>query len=211
MIVLAVDTCLGACTAAVGRDGRVLAAISEPMVRGHQERLAPMVAEVMAASGLQFRDLERLAATTGPGSFTGLRIGLSFARSMALALGVPFTGFSSLEALSFGRPGLVIAIADARRGQAYWQGFLDGEAQIPPTVSPLSEAIAFAAGRPLTLIGPGAELMADYPALIATEALPGPTPEALIALASRPDLGSPAPLYLRAADAKLPGGRTPGE
>lgn len=211
MIVLAVDTCLSACTAAVGRDGRVVAQISEPMVRGHQERLAPMVAEVMDQAGIAFADLERLAATTGPGSFTGLRIGLSFARSMALALGVPFTGFSSLEALAVGRPGLVIAIADARRGQAYWQGFENGRPQTPPTVSLIAEAAAFAAGRPLTLAGPGADLMADYPALIAAEAAQGPSPEALVALASRPALGSPAPIYLRAADAKLPGGRSLGE
>lgn len=211
MIVLAVDTCLGACTAVVGQEGRVVAQISEPMVRGHQERLAPMVAEVMAEAGLSFSALDRLGATTGPGSFTGLRIGLSFARSMALALGVPFTGFSSLEALAFGRPGLVLAIADARRGQAYWQGFEDGAPATPPTVSLLAEAAAFAGGRPLTVVGPGADLMADYPSLLAVDPAQGPSSEALIALASRPDLGSPAPIYLRAADAKLPGGRGLGE
>ncbi|MEI7931924.1 MAG: tRNA (adenosine(37)-N6)-threonylcarbamoyltransferase complex dimerization subunit type 1 TsaB, partial [Alphaproteobacteria bacterium] len=193
MIVLAVDTCLSACTAAVGEDGRMVAHISEPMVRGHQERLALMVAEAMAASGRKFSDLDRIGATVGPGSFTGLRIGLSFAKAMALALDIPFSGFSSLEALSFGHPGRVIAIADARRGQAYWQGFQDGEAKTPPTVSPLAEAAAFAAGRPLALVGPGADLMADYPALLSSDALPGPSPEALIALASRPALGSPAP------------------
>jgi tRNA threonylcarbamoyladenosine biosynthesis protein TsaB len=206
MIVLAVDTCLSACTAAVGRDGRVIAAISEPMVRGHQERLAPMVAEVMAKAGLSFGELDRIGVTVGPGSFTGLRIGLSFAKAMALALDIPCAGFGSLEALAFGRPGLVIAIADARRGQAYWQGFENGAPATPPSVSLLAEATAFAAGRPLTLVGPGAGLMADYPAIAALDPLEGPKPEALIALACRSETGPAAPLYLRAADAKLPGG-----
>ena len=77
MLTLAVDTCLDACTAVVGEDGRVLAAISEPMSRGHQERLAPMVAELMKTAGLTFDRLERIGATVGPGSFTGLRIGLA--------------------------------------------------------------------------------------------------------------------------------------
>ena len=78
-------------------------------------------------------------------------------------------------------------------------------------MSPLAEATTFAAGRPLTIVGPGADLMADYPSLLVVDPAQGPSPEALIALASRPDLGSPAPIYLRAADAKLPGGRGLGE
>ena len=79
MIILGLDTALAACSVAVTRDGEVLAAMSEPMLRGHQERLAPMVQEVMAAAGLPFAALDRVGVTVGPGSFTGLRVGLAFA------------------------------------------------------------------------------------------------------------------------------------
>ena len=210
MLTLAVDTCLDACTAVVGEDGRVLAAISEPMSRGHQERLAPMVAELMKTAGLTFDRLERIGATVGPGSFTGLRIGLSFAKAMALARGVPCAGFSSLEALAFGHVGAVIAIADARRGQAYWQAFYDGAPLAPPTASAIEDVAGLIAGRPGPWIaaGPGAGLLEGWTdATLLTAA--GPSAEALLALASRPGLGSTQPLYLRAADAKLPGGLTP--
>src|SRR5690606_35519108 len=69
---LVIDTALDACTAAVAQDGAVLAALSEPMARGHQERLAPLAQEAMAASGLSFEALDRIGVTVGPGSFTGL-------------------------------------------------------------------------------------------------------------------------------------------
>ncbi|MDP3173606.1 MAG: tRNA (adenosine(37)-N6)-threonylcarbamoyltransferase complex dimerization subunit type 1 TsaB, partial [Phenylobacterium sp.] len=87
-MVLGLDTCLDACSVAVRDGARILAASSEAMARGHQERLAPLAAEVMAAAGLRFDQLGRVGVTVGPGSFTGLRVGLAFAKGLAAALDI---------------------------------------------------------------------------------------------------------------------------
>jgi tRNA threonylcarbamoyladenosine biosynthesis protein TsaB len=78
----------------------VRAARSEPMTRGHQERIAVLAREVMAEAGMKFVDLTRIAVTVGPGSFTGLRVGLSFAKGLATALSIPCVGVNTLEALA---------------------------------------------------------------------------------------------------------------
>ena len=78
---------------------------------------------VMARAGLAFADLDRIAATVGPGSFTGLRVGVAFAKGLALALGKPTVGIGTLEALAAQAPGLVFPAIDARRGQLYLQAF----------------------------------------------------------------------------------------
>eukprot|EP01041_Mallomonas_annulata_P027117 gene27117-48637_t len=83
MMVLGLDTCLNACSVAVLDGETVLAYASETMARGHQERLAPMAMAVMADAGLTFDRLERIGATVGPGSFTGLRVGVAFAKGLA--------------------------------------------------------------------------------------------------------------------------------
>ena len=100
MLTLALDTCLAACSAALDRDGQTVGWISEPMARGHQERLAPMVRDLMADCGVAFGDLDRIGVTVGPGSFTGLRVGLAFAKGLALALNRPCVGVGALEALA---------------------------------------------------------------------------------------------------------------
>lgn len=98
MITLAFDTCLTACTAAVLEDERVLVSRVEPMARGHQERLAPLVYEVMTEAELSFDRLDRIGVTIGPGSFTGLRVGLAFAKGLGAALDRPVIGIGVLEA-----------------------------------------------------------------------------------------------------------------
>ena len=98
MIVLGIDTALDACSVALVRDGETLAEISEPMTRGQAERLAPMVRDAVARAGVSYAVIDRVAVTTGPGSFTGVRVGLSFARALALAIGKPCIGVSTLEA-----------------------------------------------------------------------------------------------------------------
>src|SRR6516165_6421053 len=128
MIVLGLDTCLAACSVAVSEGARVLAYASETMARGHQERLAPMAERVMAEAGLDFQQLERIGVTVGPGSFTGLRVGLAFAKGLGLALGKPCVGVGTLEALAASEPGpgLTVAAIDAKRHQVYLQAFESG-------------------------------------------------------------------------------------
>src|ERR1700744_6532990 len=107
MIVLGLDTCLNVCSVAVLDGERVLASAREVMARGHQERLAPMARDVVAEAGIGFAALEGIAATVGPGSFTGLRVGVAFAKGLALALDKPTVGIGTLEALAKQAKGLV--------------------------------------------------------------------------------------------------------
>ncbi len=212
MIILGLDTALAACSVAVTRDGRVLAAASEPMLRGHQERLAPMAQAVMAEAGLAFAELDRIGVTVGPGSFTGLRVGLAFAKGLGLALGKPCVGVGTLEALAASEPGpgLTAAVIDAKRNQLYLQAFESGAALMAPDALPVETAAARLAelwrGGPLRLVGPGAALLAGIaPDAVVIERA-APDPAALCALVA--GRTTPArPLYLRAPDAKLPGGR----
>jgi len=213
MIVLGLDTCLNACSVAVLDGETVLAHASEVMARGHQEQLAPMARAVMDQAGIPFERLQRVGATVGPGSFTGLRVGVAFAKGLGSALGVPAVGVGSLEALAAEAGGLVAAVIDARRDQLYLQVFDDGHALMAPDVLPIGTAAArlaeLAMGRALTLVGSGAPLLA--------EAAPGAdilTPEgcdarAVARLAAVKAAAPLRPLYLRAPDAKLPGGRDP--
>src|SRR5271169_5212167 len=122
MKTLAVDTALGACSVAITSDGATLAHHWVPMPRGHAEALAPMVEQAMAESGLAFADLDRLAVTTGPGTFTGQRVGLAFMRGLRLALDRPLVGITTLAAMAAAveqKSRLVAVIHDARRGEAY--------------------------------------------------------------------------------------------
>src|SRR5438105_15944770 len=100
MLILAIDTALDACAAGVlDTDvGRLIARESQPMKRGHAEALMPLIARVINQSGVSFATLDRIAVTTGPGSFTGLRVGLSAARGIALAAGKPVVGLTTLTA-----------------------------------------------------------------------------------------------------------------
>jgi tRNA threonylcarbamoyladenosine biosynthesis protein TsaB len=209
MIVLALDTALAACSAAVLRDGVVLAQRAEPMDRGHQERLAPLVAEVVAEAKLPFAAIDRLAVTVGPGSFTGLRVGIAFAKGLSLALDRPCAGIGTLGALAAsGGPGFVAAAIDARRGQVYLQAFADGVPVMAPDVLPEAEAAARLAelypGGPATLLGPGAALLEGVlpGARLDLRAFPDPVALARLATAGPAPAGPPRPLYLRAPDAR---------
>ena len=214
MFVLALDTCLGACSAAITDEDRTLVSVCEPMVRGHQERLAPMVREITARSGIRLGQVDRIGVTVGPGSFTGLRVGLAFAQGLALALDRPCVGVGTLEALAASvsaaemamGSGAVAAIIDAGRGQIYWQAFLDGAPVTAAAATSLAEAaqgLAGAAVGPFTLVGPGAALLADAAAGRSIIALAAPRAEDIARLARHGALEPPRPIYLRAPDAKV--------
>jgi tRNA threonylcarbamoyladenosine biosynthesis protein TsaB len=215
-MLLAVDTALGACSVALLDGDKIRAHIFEPMDRGHAERLAPMVNEAMKAMNTEFAALTRLAVTTGPGTFTGQRVGLAFMRGLRLALRIPLIGVTTLEtiaAAAMAKTGQTraAAIHDARRAEAYLL-LRDGDTIIqPPVVLPFADAVArIKAFGPCVLAGTGAaqahQELGDGFALsqirqpdalwLARLAQMLPVPEIV-----------PGPLYLRAPDAKLPGGK----
>ncbi|MDR6626667.1 tRNA (adenosine(37)-N6)-threonylcarbamoyltransferase complex dimerization subunit type 1 TsaB [Caulobacter segnis] len=209
-MILSIDTCLGASSAAVVDGQRALAARSEPMTRGHQERIGIVAREAAAEAGVAFTHLDRIGVTVGPGSFTGLRVGLAFAKGLATALSIPCVGVTTLEALAFGVEGFVASVLDARMGQVYIQIFADGAALMAPDALGVGEAAARLAelysGGPATLIGSGAPLLADAlsGAKVLTPAAPDPVAVARLAAARPAPNHSPRPLYLRAPYATLP-------
>lgn len=219
MRLLVVDTALGLCTVVV-HDGSRLTARSEPMARGHQEALAPLAQAVMAEAGLAFSDLDGVGVTVGPGSFTGLRVGLAFAQGLGAALDRPVVGLSTLDALaaSVAPDGLpVAAVIDARRGQVYARLFDGaGEALDAAGATPLTELASrlARAGSPGRLVGTGAALAAEAAPGWTPFPLDGPSAEAMIRLTAAllaggvPDV--PRPQYLRAPDATPPT-RLPGQ
>ena len=213
MLVLAIDTALAACSAAVldAQRGELLAAESLARVRGHAEALLPLVARVMQGARTRFVDLSRIAVTVGPGSFTGLRVGISAARAIALATQLPAVGVTTLEAYAApyfgsGKGSFAVAI-DARHQHVYLQVFAaDGQPRIPPGIASLAQAIAAASGA-ARVIGSGAPLIAAvWPAGEAPIFDPREAPDigwvARLGASAAKSSTPPKPLYLRAPDAR---------
>src|SRR5580658_6442412 len=141
-MLLAVDTALGACSVALLEGDEVRAHIFEAMDRGHAERLAPMVDEAMTAANADFARLTRLAVTTGPGTFTGQRVGLAFMRGLRIALKKPLTGVTTLEAMAAAAMhARAAAIHDGKRNEAYLSLWDRGETVLAPEVLPFAEAV----------------------------------------------------------------------
>ena len=203
---LIIDTALGACTVLVAEGERITAVRSEIMARGHQERLGGLARDVIAEAG-GAETIERVAVTVGPGSFTGLRVGLAFAKGFGLARDVPVAGLGVLAALAASvASGPVAAVIDARRDQVYLGLFRGGAGLSPPEAVSLDAAVARIRadlGDAAVLVGTGADLLAD--AFPAARRLPlaAPQPEALARLAARSGEAA-TPLYLRPPDAKPP-------
>jgi tRNA threonylcarbamoyladenosine biosynthesis protein TsaB len=212
VLVLALDTCLNACQAALVRDGQTVAVSVEPMARGHQERLGPMLQAMIADCGVALSEVDRIACTVGPGSFTGLRVGVAFAKGLALALSKPAVPVGSLEALGRSGPaGLTLALVDARRARAYWQAFRDGAPLTRPQAFGVTDIVDWTVehGAPDALVGPGAGLLtARFPAAQVID-LPAPNILAVAAIGAEREPAPLTPLYLRTPDAKLPGGIDP--
>lgn len=137
MLVLGINTVADACEAALVRDGMVMADHTEPMNQGHDARLAPVVEALMRRAGIAFAKLDRVAVAVGPGSFTGVRVGVAFARGLGLSLGIPVVGVTSLEALdALPQAGGALGVLAAKRRppeRTWWAQVLrdgrgDGEA-----------------------------------------------------------------------------------
>jgi tRNA threonylcarbamoyladenosine biosynthesis protein TsaB len=205
VIVLALDTTLGACSVVLSQKARVLVAMSEPMERGHAERLAPMAAEAMQSAQIPFSAIDRIAVTIGPGSFTGVRVGLAFARGLGLALNKPVIGFSTLEVLARedGDDGARAAVVTLTN-TIFCAAYENGEALLAPTAMAPGDAAAallHALGnKRASLRGPGAKaLAAACPAIESHIEISAPDVTALARLAARAPIPDqlPAPLYLR--------------
>ena len=210
MITLGLDTTGAWCTAALVNDIGVLAAKSEKIGRGHAERLAPMVQEILRDAGQNPSAIDRIAVCTGPGSFTGLRVALSFAKGFALARKTPVIGLSAHDILAAqmdpeARKKLAIVI-DAKRGEICWAGYDRGKCVSPATTLPAEIAkLAISEFGPDRIIGDGAARVGlnavDLP-------VSGPV-LAWLAADLSPGKHPPEAFYARGPDAKLPGGKTP--
>ena len=213
MLVLGMDTSLQACSVAlVNRaSGEVLSHRREVMERGQAEALPDMVDAVMMEAGDPYETLNIVATTRGPGSFTGVRIGLSFARALATALEIPITGMTTLEAIARNvahNPERlpIVSVIDARRDELYLQAF---DADFAPVtealLAPVREAAALLPPGPCLLVGTGAELVKDEErGCMPADADPLPDAEVVALHAQVEPLPAdpPEPLYLRAPDAK---------
>jgi tRNA threonylcarbamoyladenosine biosynthesis protein TsaB len=214
MQVLAIDTALAACSVAVfDTKVGILASHSAPMRRGHAEALLPLIEQVIGESGLAFADLDRIAVTTGPGSFTGLRVGVSAARAIALAAGKPAVGITTLAA--FAAPAIIVAqgipvlaVIDARNNQVYVQTFGEGGGAPEPRIASLAETLELASLGPVRIVGNGAALLAsawpqDRSPPTAIDDGEAPDVQWVARLGATASLDAlPKPFYLRAPDAR---------
>lgn len=205
-MLLALDTSSAAVTVAVARGADVLAEHTHPGDRAHGEALAPAISQVLASAGVTRRDVSALAVGTGPGPYTGLRVGLVTARVLALALEVPVVGVCSLDVLAYaavqeGVSGRFRVATDARRREVYWAGY-DGSTRVsgPDVARP-----ADVPGEGL-VIGEGAQ---KYPELFPDRG--GPLTPFAADLARWVAAGlpttDPIPLYLRRPDVSPSGPR----
>jgi len=199
MLVLGLDTTGADCSVALVDAGRVLVNIRDRIGRGHAEYLAPLVDTVLRDAGKSPDDIDRLAVCTGPGSFTGQRVALAFAKGFALPRKLPVIGLSSLELWARYRDPeqnrRIVSVADVRRGDLCWACYDHGDVRQPPVTQDIETArAAIRAARPDEIVE-DAPIRADILAWLALD---------------RSEADYPAtPLYSRGPDAKLQGGVDP--
>ncbi|MDE2017453.1 MAG: tRNA (adenosine(37)-N6)-threonylcarbamoyltransferase complex dimerization subunit type 1 TsaB [Hyphomicrobiales bacterium] len=220
MRILAIDTSVGAASAGVfdvEGDCVEVARERRDMARGHAEALLPMVERVMAAAPGGFAGVDRIAVTVGPGSFTGIRVGIAAARAFGLACEAPVIGVSTLVALAapllaVEAPGLAVAAIDARHGNFYVHGFSPvGRTLLSPRFCSGVEAVRQLGAGPFRLTGDGARGLAEVARLLggATDldgdlVAPDVAYVARIAALSDPARAPALPMYLKAPDVTAP-------
>ena len=217
MRLLAIDTALAACSAAIfDFDKGIIASETLPMIRGHAEALIPLIARVVDAAGVDYAALDRIAVTVGPGSFTGLRVGVAAARGIALAANKPCVGVTTLRALASpyaaaDTESTVLAVINARHSHLYFQGFdASGDPLDSPRIVSIDELISSLPTGRIHIIGDAANLIesvwpAEKPSPIFQQN-DAPDIAWVARLCARSELAheSPKPVYLRAPAAKPP-------
>ncbi|WP_306372433.1 tRNA (adenosine(37)-N6)-threonylcarbamoyltransferase complex dimerization subunit type 1 TsaB [Roseovarius albus] len=198
-LILGFDTSAAHCAAALLRGEELVAERYEEMSRGQAERLMPLLEEILAGQGIGWRDLTAIGVGVGPGNFTGIRISVSAARGLALALDIPAIGVSTFEALRFGQDGTMITAVKGPADKTYVQvgeaaPVLCGPEEMPDYPSKAEPVLlAYPSADALSLKAELNEIQPCYPL---AEAI------ARKALARRfNQIEPPAPLYIKAADA----------
>lgn len=217
MRVLAIDTALGACSACIWQagDAEPLARETILMERGHAEALLPLIDRLSSQVEGGFSSLDRVAVTVGPGSYTGLRVGIAAARGIGLAAGIPVIGVATLSAflaplMANERRGLFTAAIDAKHGQIYIQAIAaGGRTIIQPSLMGYRDAIRLLGSGPLLVTGSAAAVLTAEARAQGVEALisdVSPAPDiawvARLGAIADPNQALPKPLYLREPDAK---------
>jgi len=210
MYILGLDTTQAACSAAVfdTTTKQICASVWRQMPRGHAEALPEIIAQAVKKAELSFSDIAKLATSIGPGSFTGVRVGLSAARGFALALDLPLVGVTSLEAIAAGVEDFerktILAAFDARRDEVYVQLFDQGKPCQPPQLLGVGQAAMLVENGPVEVVGTASAVLAEHNSSLVSSPAPSLPDAAIVAeLASRRDgEKSVQPLYLRRADAK---------
>ena len=217
MIVLALDTALAACSACLfdAERDKVLASESVLIGKGHAEALLPMVERVVAKLDAGWQGIGRFGVVVGPGSYTGLRVGISAARAAALATGRPAVGITTFAA--FAAPlvavseGVAIAVAiDAKHGNVFLQIFSpEGRPVGEPAALSLELAVERIGGEPLHLAGSGASLLqaalsrvGRVAKSVIVEAAPDIVSVAKLTVSAHPRMAPADPLYIKGADAR---------
>lgn len=214
MIILAIDTASTLCAACVwdAGAGRELGRCVEDIGKGHAERLMDVIAAALAAAGRSYADIGAISVAVGPGSFTGIRVGVSAARGLALALKVPVRGVTTLSAIAeeartrfAGRR--IVASIDAKRGEIYVEDHgADGSLVSGPAIVPIENAGALVLGDRPVLAGSGAALIAADADPAAYDLAGGSATADIGVYARLAATGAfdtrPSPLYLRGPDAR---------
>jgi len=207
MNLLSINTAFPACDIAVLEGSVVRARLREPMMRGQDARLPGLCADALTTAGLTLAELDRIAVVIGPGSFTGVRVGVAFARGLALARGIPCVGVTSLEAaMPPGFDGDCIGVLPAQRRApdiTYWtQTFHRGEATGAPIEQDLDDLIGDLNQKALPVFGAELDaLVCERPGLGVTLSEPSAITAGKAALRMEPDAHPPVPAYARAPDA----------
>ena len=208
MKLLSINTAFPACDVAVLERGRVLAHRRETMTRGQDSRLPGICDVLLSDARIELPDLERIAVVIGPGSFTGVRVGVAFARGLALALDIPCIGITSLEAAmppGFRGPAIGALPAQVRPPElTYWtQPFDLGVATEPPSERNLDDLVGELNQQPLPLFGFGLEAIAsEAQGVTITPSEPSAITAGKAAMEMTARDHPPVPVYARAPDAQ---------